>query len=166
MRRLSPPVPAGGTAPRQSEVRVAAAAGDCGRGLGEGPRRDLTYGRGPASAGRGPALQLVGRSYEEDSPADGSWRAELACCEYIDKQENVLLIGNPGMGKSHLATALAAQAFAKGYRIRFFRTTELVTTLTEARDERSFLRLKAQLAKLDLLVLDELDDVPVSKVGS
>ncbi len=87
-------------------------------------------------------------------------------CEYIDKKENILMVGNPGTGKSHLATALAAQACAKGYRVRFIRTTELVTALIEARDERSFLRLKGQFAKLDLLVLDELGYVPASKVGS
>jgi len=92
--------------------------------------------------------------------------AELMRCEYIDKKENILLVGNPGTGKSHLATALAAQACAKGYRVRFIRTTELVTALIEARDERSFLRLKAQFAKLDLLVLDELGYVPATKVGS
>jgi len=92
--------------------------------------------------------------------------AELARCEFIDKRENVLLVGNPGTGKSHLATALAAAACAKGYKVRFFRATELVTTLIEARDERTFLRLKTQLAKLDLLVLDELGYVPASKVGA
>ncbi len=92
--------------------------------------------------------------------------AELARCEYIDKRENILMIGNPGTGKSHLATALGAQACHKGYKVRFFRTTELVTALIEARDERTFLRLKGQLARLDLLVLDELGYVPASKVGA
>ena len=92
--------------------------------------------------------------------------AELARCEFIDKRENVLLVGNPGTGKSHLATALAAQACSKGYKVRFFGATELVTTLIEARDERTFLRLKSQLAKLDLLVLDELGYVPATKVGA
>jgi hypothetical protein len=72
----------------------------------------------------------------------------------------------PGTGKSHLATALAAEACARGYKVRFFRATELVTTLIEARDERTFLRLKTQLAKLDLLVLDELGYVPATKVGA
>jgi len=59
--------------------------------------------------------------------------AELERCEFIDKRENVLLVGNPGTGKTHLAIALAAAACAKGYRVRFFRVTELVTQLIEAR---------------------------------
>lgn len=92
--------------------------------------------------------------------------AELARCEYVDKHETVIFVGNPGTGKSHLATALAVAACQKGYRVRFFRVTELVTALMEARDERSFLRLKGQLAKCDLLVLDELGYVPASKVGA
>ncbi len=92
--------------------------------------------------------------------------AELARCEWIDKRENLILVGNPGTGKSHLATALAVVACTKGYNVRFYRTTELVTALIEARDERAFLRLKGQFARLDLLVLDELGYVPASKVGA
>ena len=91
---------------------------------------------------------------------------ELARCEYIERRENVLFIGNPGTGKTHLATALAMAACGRGYRVRFFRLTELATLLMEARDERSLLGLKARLAKLDLLVLDELGYVPASKIGA
>ena len=91
---------------------------------------------------------------------------ELARCEYIERRENVLFVGNPGTGKTHLATALGMAACGRGYRVRFFRLTELATLLMEARDERSLLGLKARLAKLDLLILDELGYVPASKVGA
>jgi len=90
---------------------------------------------------------------------------ELMRCEYVDRRENVLLIGGSGSGKTHLATALAAEACARGKRVRFYRVTELATQLLEAREERQLTRLKGQLAKLDLLVLDELGYVPASKVG-
>jgi DNA replication protein DnaC len=91
---------------------------------------------------------------------------ELARCSFIDDRENVLFIGNPGTGKSHLATAIAAEACAKGYRVRFFRVTELVTALIEAKDQRMLARLKTQLSKLDLLVLHELGYVPATTVGA
>jgi DNA replication protein DnaC len=92
--------------------------------------------------------------------------AELMRCAFIDRREAVILIGNPGTGKTHIATALAAEACRRGKRVRFWRVTELVTQLLEAREERMLLRLKAQLARLDLLVLDELGYVPTSKVGA
>ena len=91
---------------------------------------------------------------------------ELMRCEYVDRRENVLLIGGSGTGKTHLATALAAEACARGKRVRFYRVTELATQLLEAREERQLTRLKSQLAKLDLLVLDELGYVPASQVGA
>ena len=92
--------------------------------------------------------------------------AELMRCEFIDRREAVILIGNPGTGKTHVATALASEACRRGKKVRFWRVTELVTQLLEAREERVLLRLKAQLARLDLLVLDELGYVPTSKVGA
>ena len=86
--------------------------------------------------------------------------SELMKCEYIDKKENLLLVGNSGTGKTHLATALGIAACAQGKRVRFFRVTEIITQLMEAREDRDLQRLRKQLSKLDLLVLDELGYVP------
>jgi DNA replication protein DnaC len=57
-------------------------------------------------------------------------------------------------------------ACAQGRKVRFFRVTELVTLLLEAKEERQLLRLRQQLGKLDLLILDELGYVPASKAGA
>ena len=91
---------------------------------------------------------------------------ELMRCAYLDDRESVILIGNPGTGKTHVATALAVEACGRGKRVRFWKVTELITQLMEAREERQLARMKSQLAKLDLLVLDELGYVPTSKLGA
>ena len=78
----------------------------------------------------------------------------------------MLLIGNSGTGKTHLATALAYQACAQGLRVRFSTVTGLVTRLLERREERQLERFHKQLERLHLLVLDELGYVPCSKAGA
>ena len=91
---------------------------------------------------------------------------ELAHGEFIKERENVLLIGNSGTGKTHLATALAFAACQMGFKVRFFGVTGLVTQLLERREERQLERFFKQLDRLDLLVLDELGYVPFSKLGA
>jgi DNA replication protein DnaC len=91
---------------------------------------------------------------------------ELMSTEYIDKKENVLLIGNSGTGKTHLACALAFAACAKGRKVRFHTVTGLVTELLECREEKRLQRLQKQIQRLNLLVLDELGYVPFSKTGA
>jgi DNA replication protein DnaC len=91
---------------------------------------------------------------------------ELLQGEYLDRRENILLVGPSGTGKSHLATALGMAACAQGRKVRFFRVTELITLLLEAKEERVLLRLRQQLGKLDLLILDELGYIPASKAGA
>jgi DNA replication protein DnaC len=91
---------------------------------------------------------------------------ELVKGEYLLKRENLILVGASGTGKTHLATALGMAACLAGKKVRFFRVTELITTLIEARDENALLRMRSQLGKQDLLVLDELGYVPASKVGA
>ena len=79
---------------------------------------------------------------------------ELMTGEYIDRYENVLLVGNSGTGKTHVASALAFSACTQGRRVRFFTVSGLITQLLEAREERQLQRLLQQLERHDLLVLD------------
>lgn len=91
---------------------------------------------------------------------------ELLRGEFIDNNENVLLIGNSGTGKTHLATSLGFAACCQGYNVRFCGCTALITQLLEAREDRQLQRLLTQLGKHNLLILDELGYVPFSKTGS
>ena len=86
--------------------------------------------------------------------------------EYMDKRENVLLVGNPGTGKTHLALALGFAGCAQGKKVRFSTTTAMVTHLLEARESRALARSQKQIERLDLLILDELGYVPFSKTGA
>jgi len=91
---------------------------------------------------------------------------ELLTGEFIDRRENVLLIGNSGTGKTHLATALGLAACQEGRKVRFFGVTSLVTQLLEAREDRRLERLLKQLDRQELLILDELGYVPFTKAGA
>ena len=91
---------------------------------------------------------------------------ELLVGEFIDRNENVLLIGNSGTGKTHLAVALGLAACHEGRAVRFFGVTSLVTQLLEAREDRQLERMLKQLGRQDLLILDELGYVPFTKAGS
>ena len=91
---------------------------------------------------------------------------DLVRGDYMTRRENILLVGPSGTGKTHLATALGMAACAQGKRVRFWRVTELITTLREADQERQLLRLRSHLTKLDLLILDEFGYVPTSKAGA
>ena len=91
---------------------------------------------------------------------------ELARSASLDRRENVLALGNSGTGKTHRALALGLAACQKGYRVRFTTAAALVNELLEARDDKRLLRLQKQLAKQDLLIVDELGYVPVSKTGA
>lgn len=85
---------------------------------------------------------------------------------YIDAAETVILLGEPGTGKSHLATALGVAAAEQGRRVRFVTAGQLVNELVEAKDAHALSRLVGRYGRLDLLVLDELGYVPLSRTDA
>ena len=91
---------------------------------------------------------------------------ELARCEYIDRRENIIALGNSGTGKTHVALGLGLSACQKGLSVGFITASALVHELIEARDERRLLQLQKRLASLKLLIIDELGFVPLSKTGA
>lgn len=91
---------------------------------------------------------------------------ELAKGEYLDQQENIVLIGNMGTGKTHTAIALGLLACRQGKRVRFFTATGLINELVEAQDQHTLGKRLSQLQKLDLLILDEVGFVPFTPEGS
>jgi len=91
---------------------------------------------------------------------------ELAQGHYIAKAEPILLVGNPGLGKTHLATGLALAACRQGHRVRFYTAADLVNELLQAQDERRLGRVLAQALKQQVVVLDELGFIPFSALGA
>ena len=91
---------------------------------------------------------------------------ELARCEYIDRNENVIAVGNSGTGKTHVALGLALAACQRGLSVGFTTAAALVHELIEARDERRLLNIQKKLLRLKLLIIDELGFVPLSKTGA
>lgn len=85
---------------------------------------------------------------------------------FIEKKQNVIFIGGVGLGKSHLATAIAYQACLRGHRTLFTSAADIINTLTAAQKAH---RLKNELAKYlrpELLVIDELGFLPIDKHGA
>ena len=91
---------------------------------------------------------------------------ELARCAFVDRRENVIALGPSGTGKTHIALGLGLAACQKGLKVRFTTAAALVHELVEAVDERRLQRLQKTLASQDLLIIDELGFVPLSKTGA
>lgn len=91
---------------------------------------------------------------------------ELARAEYIDRYENIIALGPSGTGKTHIALGLGLAACQKGLKVRFITASALVHELIEARDDKRLLRLQKQLVSQNLLIIDELGFVPLSKTGA
>jgi DNA replication protein DnaC len=81
---------------------------------------------------------------------------ELASCDFVSKRQNIVMIGNPGTGKTHLSIALGVKACMQGMHVKFYTAANLSNELIEAQEYKKLLRLEKQLTKADLLIIDEL----------
>ena len=89
-----------------------------------------------------------------------------AALDNIERSENVIAIGNSGTGKTHVALGLGLAVCQRGMSVGFTTAAALVHELMEARDDRRLLNLQRQLARLNLLIIDELGFVPLSTTGA
>jgi len=91
---------------------------------------------------------------------------DLARGEYIQKAEPIIMVGNPGLGKTHLAIGLALTACRQGHKVRFYNAAALVNELSQAQEEQRLSRFLATALKHHLIVLDELGFIPFSAKGA
>jgi DNA replication protein DnaC len=89
----------------------------------------------------------------------------LATLGFIDNGENIILIGNPGVGKSHLAVALGIEACMRDKRVMFAKVPNLLTDIREAMSSSQLAAYRKRFEKYDLVILDELGYVSFDKEG-
>ena len=101
------------------------------------------------------------------SPVDQHLVKELATLSFADTAQNVVFIGGPGTGKTHLATAIAVSGIAsQGKRVRFYSTVDLVNILEREKRDGKAGRIALSLMRMDLVILDELGYLPFSQTGA
>lgn len=108
---------------------------------------------------------LAGFNFAESAVSEGQVKT-LHRCEFLGEAENIVLVGGPGTGKTHLATAIGVQAVIHHHRrVRFLSTVELVNALEQDKMNGKAGRLANRMAHADLVILDELGYLPFSQAG-
>ena len=126
---------------------------------GRSIRNQLTSARFPLHR------DLAGFQFE-DTPIDRVLVEKLAGAGFTEAAHNVVLVGGPGTGKTHLAIAIGHAAVTRhGKRVRFFSTVDLVNALEQEKAQGKAGRIAASLMRMDLVILDELGYLPFSPSG-
>ena len=103
----------------------------------------------------------------EDLPPDAASKLPvLERLEFIKTGQNIILSGNPGTGKSHLATALGLKACAEGYKVLFTTVSRLLTQIRESHSQKILRTLENKFEKYDLVICDEFGYISFDKEGA
>jgi DNA replication protein DnaC len=100
------------------------------------------------------------------SPVDRKLIGQLATLQFTEEAHNIVLVGGTGTGKTHLATALGVSGITQhDKRVRFYSTVDLVNLLEQEKAQGKAGRIATHLARMDLVILDELGYLPFSQSG-
>lgn len=100
------------------------------------------------------------------SPVDQKLIQQLATLEFTEAAHNAVLVGGPGAGKTHLATAFGVSGIVRqGKRVRFYSTVDLVNALEQKKAQGKAGRIASGLLRMDLVILDGLGHLPFSQAG-
>ena len=119
-------------------------------------RQESTRRRKIKSAGFPYVKTIEELDFKRFEHMDSAFINELAACDFISKRQNIVMIGNPGTGKTHLSIALGVKACMQGMNVKFYTAANLSNELIEAQDNNKLVRLEKQISKADLLIIDEL----------
>lgn len=102
----------------------------------------------------------------ESSPVDRKLVLQLAETTFTEAAHNVVLVGGPGTGKSHLATAIGVAGIVQhGKRVRFYSTVDLVNALEQEKAQGRAGRIAGSMLRMDIVILDEMGYLPFSQAG-
>lgn len=114
-----------------------------------------------------PQLKYLQELSLDDLPQDARERLPaLKNLSFIESGQNIILSGNPGTGKSHVATGLGLEACIKGYKVLFVTVPQLITQIRESRSERRLRTLENRFEKFDLVICDEFGYISFDKEGA
>ncbi|MEG0760732.1 MAG: IS21-like element helper ATPase IstB [Chryseobacterium sp.] len=94
-------------------------------------------------------------NFDDSRNLDRNLVLRLAACEFVSKNENILITGSTGVGKSFLGTALGYQACIEGFKVFYFNTSKLFAKLKIAKADGSYLRELAKIQRQDVIILDD-----------